>query len=206
MRRSASSAKSASAPTRSKKDGGPRQPADLRFRWRTAELFPATFCTFRREFSLAQPFDLTTLSTRGEAVAVAEGVGRFFTMSSVGVSDNGTLIYRSAGTGQTRLAWVNRAGQTQETGASAGVYDEMALSPDDKRVAFARPGQSGTDVWLTDLDRRITSRFTFRPPLTTSRSGRRTASRLSLPRRVMDFLISIDVRRTPVARTNCSSN
>ena len=84
-------------------------------------------------------------------------------MISFAVSDNGTLIYRTAGAGQTRLAWVNRAGQTQGSGASAGVYDEMALSPDDKRVAFARPGQSGTDVWLTDLDRRITSRFTFRP-------------------------------------------
>ena len=127
---------------------------------------PPGYVLFLRETTLmAQPFDLATLSMRGEAVAVAEGVGRFFMMISFAVSDNGTLIYRSAGTGQTRLAWVNRAGQTQGSGASAGVYDEMALSPDDKRVAFARPGQSGTDVWLTDLDRRITSRFTFRPPL-----------------------------------------
>ena len=66
---------------------------------------------------------------------------------------------------QTQLTWVNRAGQTQGTAASAGIYDEMALSPDDKRVAFSRPGQGDTDVWLTDLERGITSRFTFRPPL-----------------------------------------
>ena len=125
---------------------------------------PSGHVLFLRETTLmAQPFDLSTLSTRGEAVAVAEGVGRFFMMISFAVSDNGTLVYRTAGAGQTRLAWVNRAGQTQGSGASAGVYDDMALSPDDKRVAFARPGQSGTDVWLTDLDRRITSRFTFRP-------------------------------------------
>jgi dipeptidyl aminopeptidase/acylaminoacyl peptidase len=125
---------------------------------------PSGHMLFLRETTLmAQPFDLSTVSTRGEAVAVALGVGRFFMMISFAVSDNGTLIYRTAGARQTRLAWVNRAGQTQGSGASAGVYDEMALSPDDKRVAFARPGQSGTDVWLTDLDRRITSRFTFRP-------------------------------------------
>ncbi len=125
---------------------------------------PSGHVLFLRETTLmAQPFDLSTLSTRDEAVAVAEGVGRFSMMISFAVSDNGTLIYRTAGAGQTRLDWVNRAGQTQGNGASAGVYDEMALSPDDKRVAFARPGQSGTDVWLTDLDRRITSRFTFRP-------------------------------------------
>ena len=125
---------------------------------------PSGHVLFLRETTLlAQPFDLATLSTRGEAVAVAEGVGRYFMMISFAVSDNGTLIYRSAGARHTRLAWVNREGQTQGSGASAGVYDEMALSPDDKRVAFARPGESGTDVWLTDLDRRITSRFTFRP-------------------------------------------
>jgi hypothetical protein len=69
-------------------------------------------------------------------------------------------MYRSAGVEQTQLAWVNRAGETKGSGAPAGEYWEMSLSTDDKRVAFARPGETGTDVWLTDLDRRITSRFT----------------------------------------------
>jgi len=127
---------------------------------------PPGYILFLRDSTLtAQPFDLTTLSTGGEAVAVAEGVGRFFTNISFTVSDNGTLVYRMAGAAQTRLIWMNRAGQTQEGGAPAGVYQEMSLSPDGKRVAFARQGQPGTDVWLTDLDRRITSRFTFQPPM-----------------------------------------
>jgi eukaryotic-like serine/threonine-protein kinase len=127
---------------------------------------PAGYVLFLRESTLmAQRFDLETLSTRGEAVAVAEGVGRFFVAISYVVSDNGILIYRHAATQQTRLAWVDRSGRPQASGAPAGVYDEMSLSPDDMRVTFARPGQNGTDVWLTDLERRITSRFTFRPPL-----------------------------------------
>jgi Tol biopolymer transport system component len=127
---------------------------------------PPGYVLFLRESTLmAQRFDLATLSMRGEAVAVAEGVGRFFTFVSFGVSDTGTLIYRPAVAGQTRLAWVDRAGQAQGNGAPDGVYHDVSLSPDDKRVAFSRPGQTGTDVWLTDLDRRITSRFTFRPPL-----------------------------------------
>jgi eukaryotic-like serine/threonine-protein kinase len=67
--------------------------------------------------------------------------------------------------GHSRLTWVSRTGEMQGSAAPAGAYEEMSLSPDDKRVAFARPGPTGTDVWLTDLDRRITSRFTFRPPL-----------------------------------------
>jgi Tol biopolymer transport system component len=127
---------------------------------------PAGYVLFLRDSTLmAQRFDLATLSTRGEAVAVAEGVGKFFTMISFFVSDTGTLIYRPAVAGQTRLVWMSRNGEVQGIGAPAGDYQEMSLSPNDKRVAFARRGQTGTDVWLTDLERRITSRFTFRPPL-----------------------------------------
>ncbi len=127
---------------------------------------PPGYVLFLRESTLmAQQFDLATLSTRGDAVAVAEGVGRSFRAISFVASDNGTLIYRPAVAEQTQLAWVNRAGETQGSSAPAGAYQEMSLSPDEKRVAFARPGDTGTDVWLTDLDRRITSRFTFRPPL-----------------------------------------
>ena len=127
---------------------------------------PPGYVLFMRESTLmAQPFDLATLSIRGEAVAVAESVGRFYTAISFAVSGDGTLIYRPAVAQQTQLTWVDRAGRPQASGASAGVYQDISLSPDDKRVAFARPSEAGVDVWLADLDRRLTSRFTFRPPL-----------------------------------------
>jgi Tol biopolymer transport system component len=127
---------------------------------------PSGHVLFLRESTLmAQPFDLASLSTRGEAIVVAEGVGKFFSAITFTVSDTGILVYRTAGAARTRLLWVNRAGQAQVEGAAAGVYQEMSLSPDGTRAAFARPGQADTDVWLTDLDRRITSRFTFRPPM-----------------------------------------
>jgi Tol biopolymer transport system component len=45
------------------------------------------------------------------------------------------------------------------------VYGNVTLSPDGARVAFDRAIESGLapDVWLMDLQRRITSRFTFSP-------------------------------------------
>jgi hypothetical protein len=56
---------------------------------------PPGYVLFLRESTLmAQRFDLATLSTGGEAVGVVEGVGSLNTLISVGVSDNGTLIYR----------------------------------------------------------------------------------------------------------------
>jgi Tol biopolymer transport system component len=127
---------------------------------------PLGYMLFLRESTLmAQPFDLGDLSTRGEAVAVTEGVGRSFGIDRISVSDNGTLIYRPGVAGHRRLVWINRAGESQGIAAPAGIYQYSSLSPDEKRVAFARPGDAGLDVWLTDLERRITSRFTFRPPL-----------------------------------------
>ena len=41
---------------------------------------------------------------------------------------------------------------------------EPALSPDEKRVAWHRPDQGGSDdLWLLDLGRATSSRFTFDP-------------------------------------------
>jgi serine/threonine protein kinase/Tol biopolymer transport system component len=141
--------------------------ARLLFRSNSAAIYsPSGHVLFLRESTLmAQRFDLATLSTRGEAVAVAEGVGRSFLSISFLASDNGTLVYRPAMAANTRPTWVSRAGEALAGAAPAGSYEEMSLSPDDTRVAFARPGPTGTDVWLTDLARGITSRFTFRPPL-----------------------------------------
>jgi Tol biopolymer transport system component len=127
---------------------------------------PLGYVLFLRESTvMAQPFDLGTLSTRDEAVAVTEGAGRSSGLDRLSVSDNGTLIYRPARAGHSRLVWVNRAGEPQGSAAPAGIYNAISLSPDEKRIAFDRPGDAGVDVWLTDLERRITSRFTFRSPV-----------------------------------------
>ena len=43
-------------------------------------------------------------------------------------------------------------------------FGTIALSPDDTQLAFDRVGPTGNDVWLMDLQRGVTSRFTFEPP------------------------------------------
>jgi dipeptidyl aminopeptidase/acylaminoacyl peptidase len=126
---------------------------------------PPGYLLFLRESTLmAQAFDATTLATSGEAVPIAERVGGLFG-SGFGVSETGSLIYRPAVVEQTQLVWVDRGGRSVGVAAPPGMYLEVALSPDDQRLAFARSGPTGLDVWILDLQRRITSRFTFTPPL-----------------------------------------
>ena len=114
---------------------------------------------------MAQPFDTDQFTTSGEAAPVTDSVGSTSGIPGFTVSESGTLLYRSATAAQTRLAWVDRAGQPRGIAAPPGAYGNVALSPDDTRVSFDRLGSSGIDVWLMDLDRRITSRLTRRPPI-----------------------------------------
>jgi serine/threonine protein kinase len=85
------------------------------------------------------------------------------------VSQNGLMIYQpgSIDSAKSRLVLFDRSGKTladydpqEATTANArallGVRD-VRLSPDNKRVAFAR----GTDVWTLDLERKTKTRITF---------------------------------------------
>ena len=133
----------------------------------TVAYSPPGYLLFMRESTLmAQPFDVARLSTTGDAVPVAERVARFLNIGGFAVSESGTLVYRPATALQTQLVWVDRTGRPIGIAAPPAAYLDVALAPDDKRVVFSRFGPTGgMDVWLMDLQRRITSRFTFQPPV-----------------------------------------
>lgn len=88
----------------------------------------------------------------------ANGSARF------AVSNTGTLVYvpSSAVDRQLSLVSVSRQGkvETLATYADYSDIDELALSPDGKKLAF-RVAKANDDVHIFDLERRITSRFTF---------------------------------------------
>jgi eukaryotic-like serine/threonine-protein kinase len=125
---------------------------------------PPGYLLFIRDATLmAQAFDVTTLATTGEAMPITERVGGTLG-GGFSASETGSLVYRSGGA-QSRLVWVNREGQPNGVAAPPGEYEQIALSSDDQRVAFARIGPTGFDIHILDLQRRVTSRFTFTPPL-----------------------------------------
>jgi len=123
---------------------------------------------FERDGSLlAQAFDPRSAKVRGETVRVVESVGYGSPpgYALFSVSDKGLLAYMAFVISQRELVWLDRSGNVLGTIGGPGGYQVPSLSPDEKRVAFAmRDPQSGNlDIWLTDLARNLSSRFTFSP-------------------------------------------
>jgi Tol biopolymer transport system component/predicted Ser/Thr protein kinase len=114
------------------------------------------YLLFSRESALmAQAFDAGNLSTSGEPFVIAENAG------AASVSANRTLVFTPPIANQTHLVWVDRSGKQISEAAPPGDYSDVALSPDGKHVAFNGSDFAGFKVWLRDLERGITSRFTF---------------------------------------------
>jgi Tol biopolymer transport system component len=114
---------------------------------------------------VSQPFDSKTFKTTGDPVPLAEKIGT----DSVGlarfsVSREGTLVYRT-GEVNGRLLWVDVNGRELETIGQAGIYGDPAVSRDGTRVVFTQrdPRTNKIDLWVRDLARGVTSRFTFSP-------------------------------------------
>src|SRR6185295_12944000 len=82
-------------------------------------------------------------------------------------SPTGVLAYvRGAAPPISRLTWMDRAGKTLGFVGEPGVYANLSLSPDERRIAVSTTAGSpaNRDIWLIDLARAdTTSRLTFDP-------------------------------------------
>ncbi len=129
---------------------------------------PPGYLLFMRGSTLfAQPFHANKFELTGEAIPVAEQVGYDATYfrGDFSVSEGGVLAYRSGGFLNTQPIWFNRAGKQLGAIGARGNYLNLSMLPDQKQVAAARidADTSRRDIWLIDLVRGITSRFTFGP-------------------------------------------
>ena len=129
---------------------------------------PPGYLLFVREGTLlAQPFDATRGEITGNAVPVADPVQTFppVAIAAFSVSETGLLAYQPGTAGEASQAvWIDRAGRQSETGMAAGPVGSLRLSHDGRRVAFQVEDRQGRgDIWIHDLARRVSSRFTFDP-------------------------------------------
>jgi Tol biopolymer transport system component len=118
----------------------------------------------RQSTLMARAFDPGKLEFTAEAVPIAERV-QYNPARSRGmfsVSENGVLIYQSGETREPEVGLFDRRGQRLAILGERGSI-RLRYSPDGKKFAFDRPDpQTGTsDIWIFDIGRRISSRFTF---------------------------------------------
>ncbi|HYM12977.1 MAG TPA: protein kinase [Bryobacterales bacterium] len=122
----------------------------------------------RGDTLMAQPFDAKKLELKGDAFPIAEQVATFGFApgASFSASDTGILAYRSgSASAPSQLAWFDRSGKRLAMVGEPAAYSNPALSPDDKRLAIGRadPQARTRDIWVFDLTRGTSSRFTFDP-------------------------------------------
>ena len=126
------------------------------------EFAPPDLLAFVRETTLvAQRFDRGSGELRGEPVPVVEGIG----VDNVGQADfsasrNGVLVYRSGQGLSDHLAWLDPGGKIVSAEDELGVGHNPALSPDGRWLAVDRDEGIGSDIWLRDLKRGVSSRVT----------------------------------------------
>jgi Tol biopolymer transport system component/tRNA A-37 threonylcarbamoyl transferase component Bud32 len=129
---------------------------------------PPGYLLFVQQGNLrAQPFDVRSLRPIGESFAVADvvQVSSIVGFGSFSVSEDGLLAYVGGAAARfSRLVWTDRAGKELETVGTPAVHWDPRLSHDGKRLAFAIEDSRGnSDIWIYDVARRISTRFTFDP-------------------------------------------
>ena len=120
---------------------------------------------FVRENTLmAAPFEPVTAQIAGDVFPIADGVAVTTPTAylPVTVSATGMLIYEPtvAGSGANQFTWYDRAGKFLSPVGAAGKVFNPAISPDGKLVAFQRENNTGSDLWLLELNRGVETRFT----------------------------------------------
>jgi eukaryotic-like serine/threonine-protein kinase len=110
---------------------------------------------------MAQTFDERRLELSGAPIIVSERVHSYLDTATVSVSDNDTLVYKSA-TQNMQLMWVDRQGRPVGRVSDPGLYGGINLSPDATQAVVVRVTPqitSNATLWLLDLASGASSRF-----------------------------------------------
>src|SRR5262245_42743558 len=125
---------------------------------------PQGYLLFVRDKTLvAQPFDAKALKTTGEPVPLAEQIGTDAVgLARFSVSRDGVLAYRTGETGN-QMIWIDRSAKELDVVVPTGDNQDPMFSPAGDLLAYdLADGRTGKgDIWIRDLARGVSSRFTF---------------------------------------------
>ncbi len=99
-------------------------------------------------------FDESSLTTRGAPIPLVAGVGHGERgVAHMTLSESGALLYSvGSGGGDEEIVWVDRNGRASPIDSTLdGSIEEVALSPDGRRLAFGRGDGAASNIWIKDL-------------------------------------------------------
>ena len=127
-----------------------------------AFLPPAHVVFVRDGLLIAQRLNLSVGELTGEPVTVAVGVGSEARgRGGFSVSSDGRVAYRTGGNPRSQFTWRTRSGKAEVAPVEPEDSSYLELSPEGKRVAVQRAINNNLDIWLMDLERGGSSRFTY---------------------------------------------
>jgi len=119
----------------------------------------------RRDAVVAQPFDHGTGRVTGDAVPIREVpnvAGLAAAGPPVSASAAGVLVQAPSQLADTRLVWLDRAGQIVATiPAPRGAYNELSVSPDGTRLLAVKVLADSSEIWQFDAVRGAATRMSF---------------------------------------------
>jgi len=124
------------------------------------------YLLFVRDRTLvAQKFDPNSLTLQGDPTPIGEGLGTDTVgLASFSVSRTGVLVYRGGELTGSRLVWIDRNGKETPALDAAADYHDTWFSPDRSRLVYDITADGGqNDIWIRDIVRGVSSRFTFGP-------------------------------------------
>ena len=132
---------------------------------RAAYARPGHLVFVRGRTLVARRFDEKTLEAEGEEMPLDEGLEARLTGYADFSLAADVLVYRGARVRTYRLMWRDRSGTQTPLLPEAADYGDVWLSPDGKRLVFGLtdPIRNTSDLWIHDLARNATSRFTVDP-------------------------------------------
>jgi len=131
----------------------------------SSEAGPGRLLFLREDVLVAQPFDPARLELSGNPSPLARGVGSVYQTGFLSATSSVLLYRTSTSIRDYQLTWFDRQGKATGTVGEPGSILQIRISPDGTHVAYRRdsPNLLGQDIWLLDINRGTSARFTFGP-------------------------------------------
>jgi serine/threonine-protein kinase len=111
------------------------------------------------------PFDVKRLEVTGQSAPVVEGVASnsLYGGAQFSFSNSGILVYLPGTITNANVSvyWMDAAGKFTPLRETPGNYNNLAISPDGKRLAMDISNGNRTDIWMYEWERDTLTRLTF---------------------------------------------